>query len=361
MVKLKPFLVLSLAALVAACGASAGPFAPTPEVVPVPAGAPGRALSIGIADGQVFAVFSDAASTTLKLLRLPLSDHLPGTLPAAEVIDKIDGAPPLSPRFGANVMAVSDSEVGVLYLARQAEDKMVLKLATRAPEAAQWTMDIIEPPGEPLAILPAGSGALSVFWGASSLMSRDSPGNAAAQVLADSFTPVDRASVSGPAAFTAWDRASRSLVSVSRNGEGYVTRAIAGAGAVQASLVLPDGRLAVLTWEEGSQRLLLLEEKPGGAMERTTVTLCDETSTVAILPARSGYLFLYDEAQKGAVGGPRHALSLLSRVGGRYRKTTLLSGAGPIEAFAAARTADALYVVVLQGGIKLVRVAVPPA
>jgi hypothetical protein len=360
MVKLKPFLVLFLAALVAGCGASGGAPGPAPEVAPVPAVEPGRAVSIGIGGGQVFAVFSDAASTTLKLLHFPLADHLPDTLPAAEVIDKIDVAPPLSPRFGAHVISVSDTDVNVLYLARQGEDKTVLKLARRAREAAQWTMDIVEPPGEPLAILPAGTtGGLSLFWAGGALMTRDTTGGAMAQVITDSFTTVDRASVGGPAAFTAWDSGSRSLVAVTRRGDGYAAHAVAGAQDVQASLVLPDGRLAVLTWDEGSQRLFLLEEKAGGATERTTVTLCDGTTAVALLPARSGYLFLFDEAQKGAVGGPRHALSLLARFGARYRKTILLSGTDPVEGLAAVRTDDALYVIVQQGGIKLVRIAVP--
>jgi hypothetical protein len=73
-------------------------------------------------------------------------------------------------------------------------------------------------------------------------------------------------------------------------------------------------------------------------------------------------MFLFDEERQ--LGGIRaqYQLSviapgtLLGAIGARYRKAALLSGTEPIETFAAVEAQDALYVLVLQGGLKLLRV-----
>jgi hypothetical protein len=313
-----------------------------------------------VSGDELYAVFSDAESTTLRLAEVPLGPHLPATPPAAAVIDRIDIAPPLSPSFGAHVLSVNGNVVSILYLARQGEEKSVLKLATKASGAESWTLDIVEPSGDPVALLPSDRGSLSLFWAAGSLLMRGYPDASPAATLVSRFQSLARASVFGPTGFTAYDGASQSLLELTRSGGSYTPRVIAGAGAVQSSALLPDGRLAVLTWDAAARRLLLLEEpRKGDAMTRTTVTLCDETTTVALLPVRDGYLFLFDESRRGAVGGPQHVLSMISRQGMRYRKTVLLAGAERIEGFSAARAADGLYVLALQGGVKLLRVPVP--
>jgi hypothetical protein len=357
MVKTKASLLLCCAVLCAGCGASGAPFSPHPEVLAIPAGAPGRFLSLGIARDQLCAVFSDAESTTLKLIRVPLSPHLPATPPNAVVIDRIDSAPPLSPSFGAHVLSVSDAAVSILYLARQGEEKSVLKLATKAIDAPQWTLDVMEPPGAPLAILPAEKGALSLFWASGSLWMRGYPDSTSAQALAGAFEPRSRASVFAPFGFTAFDGGSNELWKISRSGGGFSSKVVPGAYAVHSSALLPDGRLAVLSWDAEARRLILLEERQaGGAMSRTTVTLCDETTNVALLPVHDGYLFLFDESRRGGVSGPQHTLSLISRAGARYRKTVLLSGTHSIDGFSAVRAGEALYVIAVQGGVKLLRV-----
>jgi hypothetical protein len=360
MVKTKASLALLLAAVLAGCGLARGADALRSEQISLAAGAPGRCLSLGVSGDQLCAVFSDAETTTLKLVRLPLGPHLPVTPPAAEVIDRIDIAPPLSPSFGANVLCATDTAFSVLYLSRQVEEKQVLKLATRAEDTQSWTLDILEPAGDPVALLPAEKGGLSLFWAAGSLLTREYPASLPAASLADGFRLLSRASAFSPAGFTAFDAGSRTLLQVSRTGEGFAARAIAGASPVQSSARLPDGRLAVLTWDPGARRLLLLEEKRGGeGMTRTTVTLCDETTCVALMPVRDGYLFLFDETRRGDLGGPQHVLSLISRQGLRYRKTVLLSGA-PVEGFAAVMAKDAVYILAVQAGLKMIRAGVSP-
>jgi len=161
-----------------------------------------------------------------------------------------------------------------------------------------------------------------------------------------------------------YDAASRSLIVVSGSDTGFISRELAGAAAVHSSLLSSDGQLAVLTWDAQTRRLSLLEERSGAArISRSTITLSERTGTVALLtaPGRSTYMFLFDEERQ--LGGIRaqHQLSiiapgyLLGAIGTRYRKAALLSGTEPIEGFAAVETQDALYVLALQGGLKLLR------
>jgi hypothetical protein len=98
------------------------------------------------------------------------------------------------------------------------------------------------------------------------------------------------------------------------------------------------------------------------------VTVCDGTDTVALLPGQSDstFLIVFDEVR--AVGGGRFVSqvsliapgSLLGARGSRYRKAVLWSGDARIDGFAAARTPDALYVLVSQGSVKLLRIPLTP-
>jgi len=96
--------------------------------------------------------------------------------------------------------------------------------------------------------------------------------------------------------------------------------------------------------------------------------VCDGTGTVALLPGESDstLLILFDEIS--SIGADRIVSqvsliapgSVLGARGSRYRKAVLSSGDSRIEGFAAARTADALYVLVSQGGVKLLRIPLVP-
>jgi hypothetical protein len=122
----------------------------------------------------------------------------------------------------------------------------------------------------------------------------------------------------------------------------------------------------VLTWDAKASRLVLLEEGPDSErFARTTVTLSEDTNAVALLPSRvpSTHMFVFDEARQLGGSHVQYALSaiapgtLLGAPGQRYRKATLLSGDEPIEGFAALEAHGALYVLALQGSLKLLRVA----
>jgi hypothetical protein len=365
MVKIKAPLSIVLVVVLAGCAAGNRPLPVPIESMDIPARVPGRFLSLACAGDALIAVFSDRESTTLKMIQMPVGDHLPAEAPPASVIDRIDTTPPLSPSFGVHVLAVQNSMESILYPVRQGEEKTVLKLASKSLDASQWTFDVVEPAGDPVAILPGDKGSLSIFWAAGSLLSRSYPDGTAPMTLRSPFAMVDRASVFASTGFTAYDGISHSLLTFAGN-DGSGMRAIAGAGPVHSSLLASDGRLAVLTWDAATRRLVLLEGQPGeSSVSGTTVTLCDQTATVALLPVRgerSRYLFLFDEERRRGGGGRvQHDLSLiaparvLGALGSRYRKTVLVSGDERIEGFAVLQARNSLYVFVNHGKLSLLR------
>jgi hypothetical protein len=367
MVKTKAALLLLFLALLVCCTERQQGFLLHPETMLIPGSSHGRFVSLAAAGTSLVAAFSERETTTLKFMRFPLAPHLPAEVPAATIVDKIDVSPPLSPTFGAHVLSTRGDTVDILYLDRESEDRSILKLASKTLDAAQWNLDVLEPAGEPLAVLPSANGTRSVFWAADAILSRRLPGSSPLSTLRSSFQKAGQASVYGSGGFTVYDSASRSLIVVSGNETGFISREISGATAVHSSLLSPDGLLAVLTWDSQTRRLSLLEERsPTERVSRSTITLSEGTGTVALLPApgRSTYMFLFDEERQ--LGGIRtqHQLSiiapgyLLGAIGARYRKASLLSGTEPIEGFAAVETQDALYVLALQGGLKLLRLGI---
>jgi hypothetical protein len=339
-----------------------------PEVLQIAEGAPGKHVSLAVLDTTLLGVFSDRESTTLKTFQVPIGPHLLTDAPAATVLDKIDVTPPLSPVFGEHVLAVTGNRIEVMYAARHNEDRTVLKLAYRDFDSAQWKLDIVDPPGDPVALLPGKDSSLALFWASSALLSRTFASMDSPVKVREPFQIRDRASTFSPTGFTVFDGASQTLMEVTLGESGATFRPIAGAFEVHSSILDADGKLAVLTWDARSRRLRLLEEKPGKPdFSRTTVTLCDGTATVALLPPhrRAGFFFLFDEVRRSGAGSTEHQLSLLSPsrvlggLGTRYEKSVVLSGPLPVEDFFAVETPDAIYVLALQGTLKLIRIGLP--
>ena len=362
-----------LPSLLAGCGAVNRGVATRPEVLEIGDGVPGKYVSLAAVDTTLFAVFSDRESTTLKTLQVPIGPHLPAGLPAATVLDKIDVTPPLSPSFGEHVLAASGSRIEVMYASRHNEDHSILKIAWRESADSQWRLDIIEPPGDPVALLGGSSPVL--FWASGALYRRAQASPDPAVALPQPFQLRGRASTFSPDGFTVFDGASGTLMAVTLAPEGVRVRPVPGASEIHSSLLNSDGRLAVLSWDAKSRRLLLFEEKPrntevagGTEFNRTTVTLCDGTGTAIVLPPhrRGGFLFLFDEIRRAGAGSTDHQLSLLAParliggLGSRYEKSVVLSGPEPIEGFAASETPDALYILAVQGTLKLIRVGLQP-
>jgi len=361
MVKIKASLLGACIALLAGC-AGRQLLDVHPERLTIPAVAPGGRVSLALTDTSLLGIFSDTATTTLDQLAMPISEHLPGQPPAVSVIDKIDGSPPLSASFGEHVLLVHDGMASVLYQDRVNDVKMILKLGSRPIAGTQWYVDTLEPPGLPVALLAGDKGSTSAFWSSGGLAARMAP--TAATTIVRPLSASLPGSIAGPAAFTAYDEDTHTLLLARRASDTLAVVPVEGGARIQSSLADARGRVTVLAWNDGTRRLQLLEERASpGKFSTTTVTLCEGTTHVQILPGDAGgtYLFLFDESVRRG-GATVHQLSLIAPssqfgvLGGRYRKAVLFSAEDQIKGFSAARTANALYVLVAGRDLSVLRV-----
>jgi hypothetical protein len=362
--------VVLAAALLAAGCSSRGLFIDLkPESVQLARTAAGPFLSLAIDGGSLYAVYADPSATTLDMATLADGPHLPSTAPAGEIIDKVDVAPPLAPFFGEHVLAADGGTVGVLYLDRETDTKNVLKLAWKPAGTSQWNLDVMEPAGDPLSLAPDGKGNFTAAWTAGLLAYRSAVGQVIPPVPPMSISLLGRPGQLGGGGFTAYDSLASVLLWLQWNGSGFSAQAVPGGSPVQSSLLSAAGKLQVLSWDPKGRRLLLQREKDaGGAFSSETVTVCDGTGTVALLPGRgdSSFLFLFDETRSLGAGRSVSQISLiapgslLGTGGPRYRKGILATGEAKIDGFAAARTANSLYVLLSQGDVKLLRLPLVP-
>ena len=321
-------------------------------------------MSLARRGDALLAVFPDWETTSLSVSELPLGPELPAVPPIPRIIDKIDAAPPLSPSFGLHVLAARGGVARVLYIDRESGDRLVLKLASRGESEKLWTLDVVEPQGLPVAVVPGAPGRIDLFWARGSLLFTAFPGLSAPATLLSPFLPVGRASLlgdDGEAGFTVYDSASRTLLAFRRDGDGFRRTPIPEGGPVHSAILTPEGLIAVVSWNPEKKRISLLEQEAGGEFRKTTVTLCEGTHSVAILQVtRAGAgappsrLYLFDETTRTGAGRASYALCMIEP-GNRYRRKVLLASAEPIACFSALAAEGALYVLVLHGKLDLLR------
>jgi hypothetical protein len=393
MVKTRALFLAASVILASGCSVFVRSEKANPDVLQIARGRLGSEVSLARAAGSLVAVYSDWETTGLYEAEVPIADHLPAAPAPARLIDRIDAGPPLASSFGQHTLVSSGNTVTVFYLARAAEDKMILKLASHAMGTEDWTIDAVEPPGTPLAMLPAAPGRLDLFWSAGSLLTKTYPGTGPADTLVSPFVPDGRAGTfdpvsagdrsAGPGSYlrglTAFDSASGQLFLMRWNGSTYDTVKIDGAGPASSSLAVAGGRVAVLFWTPSTRRIELLTlGQEDSSPSRTTVTVSAGTKGVQLLPpadreqSRMGateepradtLLFLYDDTRRLGGGRSQYELSLLAPakwgLGHKYRRVVLLSGTDPIESFSALEVGETLYVLVRQDGVKLLELKLP--
>ena len=373
MVKTRPLFILvvfPLLALVLGGCSARGPFAHVvPESLLLSHDPSAPFLSLAELSGTLYAVYADRATTTLNLVQVPTGPHLPSAAPAPQVIDKVDTVAPLSPVFGEHLLSVAGGTAAVMYLDRETDVKNVLKVATRSTGDQQWSLEVLEPTGDPLALIPDEGGGFDAAWSAGLLSYRPVHQRETTGVPALPFQVRGRPSSDGAGGFAAYDTLTSSLLFMKWSGSGFTTRVIDGGTPVHASLRSAAGRLKVVTWDQRTRRIVLHQETgretdTTGAFSTATVTLSDGTNQLALLRggSESSVMVVFDETHAAGAGRTVSQVSLiapgslLGGWGGRYRKAVVTSGDAPIDGLAAARTADALYVLVSQGDLKLFRI-----
>lgn len=349
-----PLFIPALTLFLAGCPVSRAPLRARVETTLLATGRLSGPVSLLESGDSLVAVFSDRDTTSLAVTEVPLGPELPRVLPPPQLVDRIDVAPPLTPDFGDHAAAAGPGGLSILYLDREKDDRHILKLITRPPGASQWRLEVVEPSGRPVALLPRPDGALDTLWAPpQSLLYR--PARGAPQGLLDGFQLGGRASPllgAEERGFTAFDEASQELVWCRIRGETVVSGRVGGVGHIHAATLRPGpagaDRLAIVSYDPARRRIFLHEENEAADFARTTVTICDGTRMLFLAPWGRGYIFLFDERR--ALGGGREAaeLSMLAPVGARYRKQVLASGKSAFDGVAAVLRGDTLHVLALQ-------------
>jgi hypothetical protein len=130
---------------------------------------------------------------------------------------------------------------------------------------------------------------------------------------------------------------------------------------VHSSVLAADGLLDILTWDKVTRRIVLLEEREGGAdFLRTTVALSGDTRVVQMVPlpasarGRNGSYILFDDARHRGAVKTTYRLCVLEP-GARFSKKIIRAADEPIEDISTVAVGGALYVLALQGGLTLLR------
>jgi len=356
---------LAIAVLLSGCTARGQLVRLRPESLQLSPGETAATVSLSTDSGSLYAVFADRATAGLYMITLPVAPHLPPAAPAAELIDKVDIAAPLSPFFGEHVLAADRGTVAVLYLDRETDTRNVLKLASRASTANQWDLDVLEPAGDPLALFPDERGGFAAAWASGLLSYRSSTGQVLPAVPPLPLQLQGKPGPDGQGGFTAYDSLASVLLWLRWNGNGFDAKPVPGGGPVSASLHSPSGRLAVVSYSPKARRLLLHQGADGApGFSSQTVTVCDGTTAVALLPggSDSSYFIVYDETRTVSAGRTSYQVSvvapgsLLGAGGARYRKAVIAESEHRVDGVAAARAPGSLYVLVSQGGLRLWRI-----
>jgi len=334
------------------------------EVMEFPGIRPAPYASL-LANGRnLSVVYADRDTTSLRALELPADGELPGAAPRDAFVDKVDTATPLGGSFGLHAAAAIDGRLRLLYLDREKDDRQLLKRVTQ--EAGGWRLELLEPFGAPIATSVGAGGKPLDVWAPGSLRLRDATGD---RVLREPFAPRGQAATvidgGAPAGFACWDDAANQLVVVRSGPNGLGCFAVPDASPVYAATGLPDGGLAVVTWDPRSRRILLLEHGAQGVLRRrTTVTICDGTNGLFLAPVDGGWLVVYDEVKPAPLGRWVWELAVLApepRTVGRprYRRGLLTSGEEPITGFRTLIDGGALFVLEMRGGLRLLKVPRP--
>ena len=344
----------------AGCAPRGEPSIPRAESLQIAQGRFGSFVSLVIVGDRLCAVFSDLDTSSLAICELPLGPPLPTAAPRALLIDKIDATPPFATDFGSHAIAATGSTLHILYLDRESPEKRVLKLASRASGADAWSLDIVEPAGSPVGLIPNSEGSLSLFWSTDALLMRSTSSSASPTVVRSDFSagrpgvPFEGGSMRG---LTVFDDTTGSLCAVFLRGAGAEMEVVQGIESAVSACVSSDGRLAVTGYDAKRRRILLLEGTADQkSFSRSAVTLSERTTGTLIMPRGERYLFLYDEAERRGRDAFSYGVSVLAPEGARYVKHVLSRGQKPVQCFAAAIRGEILYVLILQDALDLFRV-----
>jgi hypothetical protein len=326
-----------------------------------------QSFSLALAGGSLDLVFADRNSLVLaKVEILPApSSNPPFSLGTLTFLDRISDMPGDDPLFGAQLFFTQATDRHLLYLGRAADESMLLKHIHWQQNAGNATIDALPFAGRPLAAMPGDDGTLELYFENGGMLCRQplKPG-AAAETLLGSFGPARSASMLADErlqAFTVFDLQSQRLILFRKNGRSLDPTVVCPFGAVHFSAMSPDGKAMILAYDQPKKRIVLFQENQSGAgFNARPVTVANEVSCLGMFFYDGMPFFLYSERVGPRSGRALYQLSLLiprsaalERLS--YRRQILQSGASPIPCFRAVASSDRLYLALLQGSVRFLR------
>ncbi len=333
-----------LAALAGCSPASLQELTPIP-VLETPV-SPGPGFSMVASPRTPYLSFVEPESRALVLAPVD------GSAPPA-YLDRITDLPEQDLLPGAHLLFAEGGNLHLLYLDR--EESLLLKHARRELETGTTWIDVLPGSGKPVAAFLT-DGSLDVFLEQDRRLWRRGPQAGLVRTPFSADGPAARFTSDGLQGFTVYDSASRRLLLFLLHGREVETLEVARFGQAQDSAVDPQGRLQILAYDPRSSRIMLYQSAaPSSGFQIRPVTLSRGTSSLALVELPGGTGFLFNEVSSR--DRPRCRVCLLHFLPERgYVKAVLYRSERPIAALRACAQADALYVALLGGDLRVLRV-----
>jgi hypothetical protein len=311
-------------------------------------------------------VFADRSSLGLVLaqIRDDPSANPSFSLESTTYLDRISDLPGNDPLFGVHILFQEGPERHLLYLDRKTDERSLLKYIHWGSDGGRATIDVLPFTGRPLAALRGEDGALEVYLEAGRQLLRQSfKPAAAAEILRSSFSlagAVWTLASDRVQGFTAYDDLSHRLIFFRRNGHSLDQTVLAHFGVVHSSAVADDGTVSCLAYDQQQYRIVLFQQDRSSAGFRVqSVTPARDVRCLGMFFYGGSAFFLFSEQTDPRAGGDSYRLSMLVPQAGAgkagYRRVVLQKGALPITCLRTVSAADHLYVALLQGSVRFLR------
>jgi hypothetical protein len=323
-------------------------------------------FSLAHAGNSLDLVYADRNSSALLLAEVLVpassgSAFVPGL---TSYLDRINDPPGTDSLSETHLLVTEGQDRHLFYLARRADERVLLKYVHWGPEGGNGTVDILPFIGRPLAAFQGEDGLLEVVLETGRELYRlPLKPAAAAEILASPFVSKGAASVldgQGVEGFTVFDSLSRSLFLFRRNANSVDRMAVARFGEVHSSAVADDGTVQILAFDQRHSRIVVFrQDRPGADFHNQPLCPGRDVRCLATFFYRGSPFYLFSEQTDPRAKKDPYQFSLLApELGGRtlrYHRLILQRGPRPFPFFRAVRAGDSLYVAFFDGSIQLLR------
>ncbi|UCF98606.1 MAG: hypothetical protein JSV89_03490 [Spirochaetaceae bacterium] len=324
-------------------------------------------FSMHLSANHLYMIYPSLDALSLNLVSAEISsDPLRPAVNDTTYLDRISYSPDIDENFGSHLFLSEDRLHHILYIDRESEESSVLKWLSKTDSEENWWIDAVPGFGKPLVARADQEGSLQTVIAEGSTLSlyrltREGHPEPKALLPAGTLRPRGDVSVVRRGdywAFTVYDDISKRLYVIHHLNDKLEAEPIYPAGAVHYSTIV-DGRLLILLFQPAQSSIALLdralihaEVRDQQPFDVKSITLCEGTTSVFLTTYKEKRLFLFNERVTNQQDQSIYQLALLrpESAESKYEKRILVKGEDQIQAFAALKNGDLLYVLYLRGG-----------